>query len=52
MWPQIILPILMLLNIGLALGKHGQARTWSFWKELIDNFVLFALLWFGGFFEG
>jgi len=52
MIPQILLLALMCLNLGLALGKHGQPRgNVNFGGALIDAVVLTALLWWGGFFD-
>jgi hypothetical protein len=52
MWPQWTVLGLLVLGLGLALGKHGQSRKpFSFWETLINTAITFGLLYFGGFFK-
>jgi succinate dehydrogenase/fumarate reductase cytochrome b subunit len=50
--PQIIILSLYILSLGIHLAKHGTKRTgtYSFWGSLVTVIVLFALLYWGGFF--
>ena len=50
--PQIIIIVLIAMNVGLHLAKHGQPRTdkYDFFWELFGKAILVALLWWGGFF--
>jgi hypothetical protein len=52
MWPQIIVIVLIMLNVGLALGKNGEPRSnYSFWSTVFDASLFFILLYWGGFFK-
>jgi len=51
--PQIILILLMVLGAGIVMAKNGQPRTpYSFWSNLISDIITFAILYWGGFFDG
>lgn len=51
--PQIIMITLGAINLGIALGKHGEYRTraHNFWETLISTVIEFAILAWGGFFR-
>jgi hypothetical protein len=50
-WPQITMAVLMLLEIGFFIAKHGEPRkgNYSVWEKLFSVALLGALLYFGGF---
>ena len=50
-WPQIILVGLLLVELGMALAKHGEPResNFSVWNSLISDAIILGLLWWGGF---
>lgn len=50
--PQIIVIVLYALGIGIAMCKHGEARTdkYNFFTALISTAINIGLLWWGGFF--
>lgn len=49
-WPQITLAVLMVLELGISMGKHGQPRDpYSFWTSLFGAAIVATLLYFGGF---
>lgn len=51
-WPQLIIVVLMAIGLGVAIAKHGEARSpHSAGVALIAFFLNFALLWWGGFFN-
>lgn len=53
MWPQWTFIVLLILGLGIALGKDGQPRgNWSFWASLFNSAITFVILYFGGFFKG
>jgi hypothetical protein len=53
MWPQWTFLILLVLGLGISLGKDGQPRTnWSFWSTLFNSVITLLLLYYGGFFKG
>lgn len=48
--PQIVMICLLAVEIGVALGKHGQPREpYNFLFNLISVGILVGLLWWGGF---
>ncbi len=52
-WPQFTLVALQVLGLGIVLASHGRSRgTHNIFFSLLDNGVLFWLLWAGGFFSG
>ena len=50
---RVALIAIMLLGVGIALGKHGEPKdgTYSFWSTLIAFALEMLLLWGGGFFR-
>ncbi|NGI10110.1 lytic transglycosylase domain-containing protein, partial [Escherichia coli] len=52
-WPQVVWAVLVLLELGSELARHGQARTGkhSFWWRLFGSVTVAWLLWCGGFFS-
>jgi hypothetical protein len=49
---QIVILVLMVLTLGVALGKHGQEREpYNFWLSLIATGIEFLILSWGGFFK-
>ena len=52
MTPQIVMLVIMVLEIGLALGKHGEPRTpHNVGWVVVSMGVLSTVLWWGGFWE-
>ena len=52
MLPQIIFISLAILNLGIFLAKHGDRReNYNFFAQFFDYLILFALLYWGGFFD-
>ena len=53
MIPQLIILVLVCVNFGLALAKHGESRitNQNAWHDLISAIIFIALLWWGGFFH-
>lgn len=52
MIPQIILFVIICLNLGIALGKHGKEKgKFNFWLSLLDSLFILWLLYWGGFFD-
>jgi hypothetical protein len=52
-WPQGILLWLLLVGVGLNLGRDGKPRggNYSFFWSLVNAAVLLGLLLWGGFFK-
>lgn len=53
-WPQITVIVLMALNTGIALAKHGEQKlipNYNILESLFDSTIVLALLVFGGFFS-
>ena len=51
-WPQIVMIVLLGLNIGIGLVKHGEPReNYNFWTILIGAILEAGLLYFGGFWK-
>lgn len=53
-WPQIVVIIVIAMELGLALGKHGQpklAKKHNFWFALISMLIWSGLLLAGDFFK-
>jgi hypothetical protein len=50
--PQILMIIFYTLNLGVNLAHHGEPSLvkYNFWSSLLVAVVVFALLWWGGFF--
>jgi len=49
-WPQWVLIILLLMDLGLALGRDGQPKgNYSFGYSLLGSGIMVGLLWVGGF---
>lgn len=50
--PQVIFVILITMDITVDICCHGQPKQgkYSVWCALIQNSLLTALLWWGGFF--
>jgi len=54
MGAQITLLVLSLLGLGIALGKHGEAKPstrYSFGESLFNTALIFLILWWGGFWD-
>lgn len=54
-WPQITLVLMMAIEFGLILAKHGEMRTglaahYNVWIHLVSVVVLLWILYEGGFF--
>ena len=49
--PQILIIVWYALGLGVMLALHGKPQTesYSFWKSLFITVVMFALLYWGGF---
>ena len=53
MLPQIIFISLMLIDLGIHIGKHGQSREpYNAGLKVLDIIIVLGLLWFGGYFDG
>lgn len=53
MVPQLLYLGLMLLELGIALGKHGEPRTGkhSFFRSTFGFALISTILYYGGFFN-
>jgi hypothetical protein len=53
LWPQYTFIALVMMEIGLFLGKHGQPRigTYSVWWQMLSAGIILFLLYKGGFFD-
>lgn len=53
-WPQIVFLVWMFVCLLVHFNKHGQPRNtkWNFGMELLDDSIIFFLLYAGGFFGG
>lgn len=51
-WPQITMIVLLVLETGLHLARHGQPRNTKFdvWVSLLSSGALVGILYAGGFF--
>ena len=51
--PQFIMILIFTLNLCISLMKHGETKKGneSFGLSVIGNAILFAILWWGGFFK-
>lgn len=53
-WPQVVILVWMVIEIGYAMGRHGQPaglRHDAIVSVLVQG-TLFGLLYMGGFFTG
>ena len=55
--PQMIMIVILCLDLGINLAKHGEDRTgasakYNFWTTLIGNILMAAILYWGGFWGG
>lgn len=52
-WPQILMMVLLAMDVGMNLAKHGETREgkYNFGVTLIADGIIAALLWAGGFFS-
>jgi ABC-type dipeptide/oligopeptide/nickel transport system permease subunit len=51
--PQIIFLILIFLNFGLVIAKHGEEQApYNAGAHLISVIMILSLLYWGGFFDG
>ena len=52
-WPQTVFVILIVLNLGIILERHGKPKTGneSFWISLTSTALTMWLLYEGGFFK-
>jgi len=49
-WPQITMIVIMAINGGIFLVKHGNQREpYNFWGYLISAIIMVTILYFGGF---
>lgn len=47
---QIIIMIMLAIEFGMTLSKHGQSKgVYNIWAYLFDASILIGLLWWGGF---
>lgn len=51
-WPQIAYIVLHALGLGITAAKNGQQSTYEFGTSIVSSLIVFALLYFGGFFTG
>lgn len=52
MWALIILITVSVLNLGIALGKHGTpCPNYNFWVKLISSAITWWLLYEAGLFD-
>lgn len=53
MWPQITYLILIILGVGIHLGKHGEKQDikYNFFKRVLTASITLYLLHCGGFFS-
>lgn len=51
-WPPLIYMSMTLLSLGIELARHGQEKKTKvdFYSSLFATVVIYALLWWGGFF--
>ena len=49
---QIIMIIILAMNLGISLVKHGETeiKKYNFWTTLIATAINVGILWAGGFF--
>lgn len=54
MTSRIIMICLLMISLGVNLGKHGQEKKekYNFWESLIATIIEIAILYCGGFFGG
>lgn len=52
--PQSIIVLLLAMNIGIDLARHGEPKTGSHsaWITIFDAVLTLSLLKWGGFFAG
>ncbi len=50
--PQVLIILIYAMGLGINLARHGQPKTdtYSFGAALVSTGIVFALLWWGGFF--
>ena len=52
LWPQYTFLALAMLDIGLALGKHGQPKSnFNVWVTMLSTALILFVLFKGGFFD-
>lgn len=51
-WPQITWFVLVLISLGVSVGKHGEPKegNHNFWYSLIGTVIAFWIFYSGGFF--
>ena len=49
----IILLVIFILNLGIALAKHGEPKegNYNFWTDLIAVIILIVLYYYAGLFN-
>ena len=49
----IILLVIIVLNLGVVLAKHGEPQkgNYNFWSELIATIILMVLYYYAGLFD-
>lgn len=49
---EIFLTSIYILNLGIALAKHGEyeSKRYNFWTSLVGTIIGLVCLYFGGFY--
>lgn len=49
---QIFITTIYVLNLGIALAKHGEGevKKYNFWTDLLGCIITLVCLYFGGFY--
>lgn len=49
---QIFMTAIYVLNLGIALAKHGECevKKYNFWATLLASIIALGCLYFGGFY--
>lgn len=52
-WFVIFLVVTQFINLGIALGKHGEPRKEKYngWVAMVGTAIFFTLAWLGGVFR-
>ena len=52
-WATITILVLLVMSLGINLGKHGESetRTYNFWSSLINFLIMFWLYYHAGIFN-
>lgn len=51
-WQQIVWLVIIIINLGMHLAKHGEPTNskYNFWAYLIGSVISLSILYSGGFF--